>query len=142
MILLRWEVVPLLRPWAAPQSSLLGAPIASGTIIRDDWDPATGTTRNDPAVLAPADPVAIPAAVEGATFHMLVLEAFGGHDWLVTLADPYHPSQPIQACDGVLKAADVKPFVLVPASYAAGGRSREIRAVIPGSSFVARPRIS
>lgn len=141
MISLRWEVVPLLRPWAAPQSNLLGAPLASGTIIRDDWDPATGSTRTDPAVLAAADPIVIPAAVEGASFHMLVLEVIGGRDWIVTLANPYQPAQAVQASSGALTAVDAKPSVLIPACLP-GGRSREIRAVIPGSSFVARPRIA
>lgn len=133
MIALRWEILRPVEPWAQPQSVLLGFPLLSGTIQRQDY----GDDVDQVALCAPCDPIAVPAAIEGERNFLLRLEVFGGFPWAVTIGTPSHPPQP---SDGEVHANDPTPAVIVPCGGMAGSsRSVEIRAVRPGSLFIARP---
>lgn len=130
MIALRWEILRLVEPWAAPQSSLLGFPLLSGTIARDDG-------ADDARLFAASDPIVVPAAIEGERHFLVSLEAFGGRAWTVTLGTSANPPQP---CDGQLHANDPVASVYVPSGGMTGSaRSREVRAVRPGVLFIAQP---
>jgi hypothetical protein len=133
LVTLRWEVCALFEAWAAPHSTLLGSPIASGSIVRDDGN---GATPPD-GFFAPSDPILFPAAIEGARHYTLALEVFGARGWIVSFGTP--DALP-QAGDGLEHAEDPYPCVLVPAGGLYGSnRSREIRAVRPGGLFIAQP---
>lgn len=144
MFSLRWEVTPLETPYAAPRGDVLWPPIASGIIQRDEMDHATSAiipiTDVNVGVYGPSEIITIPSPVDGWSSLILCLESFGIYDWIVTLA-PRGVTP--QAAPPLLPAVDPVPTILVPASrvYEAGARSREIRSVRPGSSFIARPRL-
>lgn len=122
---LRWECIAVLRPFEPPGAGALGAPMASGLIALED-----GTDAQ------PSDVITLPDAPDSAPFVLLRLEALGPASWIITLSAP--GSTPT-AGDGKLHAVDDVPRFLVPRQ--GGGeasRSIEVRAVKPGTRFVAR----
>lgn len=124
MRFLRWECVPLLRPFETPGAGALGTPIASGLIGRDD------------ATNAPSSPITLPDAPDNAPFLLLRLEALGPTGWIVAVGARGSTPDP---GDGTMRAIDPVPVILVPRPGAAETfRSIEVRAVKPGSVFVAR----
>ncbi|MDP4022334.1 hypothetical protein Q8W71_06845 [Methylobacterium sp. NEAU 140] len=130
---LRWEVCRLFEPWAAPNAALLGPPIATGTVTRDD-DNASPPAD---AFFAPSDPIAIPAGLDGERSLILVCEVHGPRGWVITIGAP---AAPPAASDGLNPPIDLHPCIFIPPSGMQGsGRSREVRAVRPGSSFIAQP---
>ncbi|UIN36292.1 hypothetical protein [Methylobacterium oryzae] len=125
---LRWEVIPLLRSFSLGTETILGVPIASGIIAREDADTPENRTASDP--------ITIPAAPGTGPLVLLRLEAMSRQGWIVTVGE--QGTTP-NAGTGALYDADDVPRIVVPAAQPLnGGRSIEVRAVKPGSVFVAR----
>lgn len=125
---LRWEVIPLLRSFSLGTETILGVPIASGLIARENTD--------TPENRMPSDPIIVPDAPGTGPLVLLRLEALSQQGWIVTVGAPGSAPDP---GTGSLYATDDVPRIVVPANQPMnGGRSIEVRAVKPGSVFVAR----
>ena len=125
---LRWEVLAPLRSFSLATETLLGVPMASGLIARENDD--------KPENRAPSDPITIPVAPEAGPFLLLRLEAMSQWGWIVTLAPPGSTPDP---GNGQMDVIDSVPRILVPRTgFQDDRRSVEVRAVQPGSVFVAR----
>lgn len=125
---LRWEVIPLLRSFSLGTETILGVPIASGIIARENTDTPENRT--------PSDPITVPVAPGTGPLVLLRLEAMSQQGWIVTVGEP---GTTPDAGTGALYAADEVPRIVVPRTEPmSAARSVEVRAVKPGSVFVAR----
>jgi hypothetical protein len=125
---LRWEILAPLRSFSLATETVLGVPLASGIIARENVD--TPDNRQ------PSDPITVPEAPEAGPYLLLRLEAMSQQGWIVTVGEPGSTPDP---GNGALYAVDPSPRIVVPATKPlSNGRSVEVRAVKPGSVFVAR----